>query len=270
MPSVTRAVRHASHLAAAGRSTRIRRQRRLAQHRHVAEADTPCSWSHISAARIRRHRRVRHHHGAGMRRQQFRRQIGGECRRRAARDRRRAAARRSQASAAATAAACGRARAAGADEMHARQPVPGDDLRERGLALHQFGQSRRRRIGRHRRIVGDDAARSTTTTRASRASSRASVSAVSVMLSPGAVPSTVILRAASPGSAQVLGQLLDLADQRRLAASTGSADGSSGTDRRGDVGEPGRRRGSRRAAPHEARAARRHQRAARSCAAIRR
>ena len=30
--------------------------------------------------------------------------------------------------------------AAGADEMDAGQPVPGDDLRKRGFALHQFGE----------------------------------------------------------------------------------------------------------------------------------
>ena len=47
-------------------------------------------------------------------------------------------------------------------------------------------------------IVGDDADRSTTTTLASRAIRRASVSAVRVMLSPDAVPRIVTLRAASP------------------------------------------------------------------------
>src|SRR5258708_6372771 len=47
-------------------------------------------------------------------------------------------------------------------------------------------------------IVGDDADRSTTTTRAWRAIRRASVSAVKVMLSLEAVPRIVTLRAASP------------------------------------------------------------------------
>ena len=40
--------------------------------------------------------------------------------------------------------------AAGADEMNARQPVPGDDLRKRRLALHQFGKPGRHRIDRRR------------------------------------------------------------------------------------------------------------------------
>ena len=57
-------------------------------------------------------------------------------------------------------------------------------------------------------IVGDDADRSTTTTLALRAISRASVSAVSVMLSPEAVPRTVILRAASPAPRRWFGELL--------------------------------------------------------------
>ena len=47
-------------------------------------------------------------------------------------------------------------------------------------------------------IAGDAADKSTTTTLALRAISRASVSAVIVMLSPAAVPRTVTLCAASP------------------------------------------------------------------------
>ena len=49
-------------------------------------------------------------------------------------------------------------------------------------------------------MVGDDAAKSTTTTFALRAIRRAIVSAVNVMLSLAAVPRTVILRAAAPAS----------------------------------------------------------------------
>jgi hypothetical protein len=40
--------------------------------------------------------------------------------------------------------------ASGADEMNARQPVPGNDLRKRRLALHEFGKAGRNRIDRHR------------------------------------------------------------------------------------------------------------------------
>src|SRR6266700_1783199 len=53
-------------------------------------------------------------------------------------------------------------------------------------------------------MVADDADRSTTTTRAVSAIRRASDSAVSVMLSLGAVPRIVILRAASPASRKSL------------------------------------------------------------------
>ena len=57
-------------------------------------------------------------------------------------------------------------------------------------------------------IAGDDGARSTTTTLALRTSSRASVSAVEVMLSPEAVPRMVSLRAAFACAAQGIGELL--------------------------------------------------------------
>ena len=61
-------------------------------------------------------------------------------------------------------------------------------------------------------IVGEDADRSTTTTLALRAIRRASVSAVSVMLSLGAVPRIVTLRAASPAPRKCFGELLDLVE----------------------------------------------------------
>ncbi len=61
-------------------------------------------------------------------------------------------------------------------------------------------------------IVGEVADKSTTTTLASRASSRASVSAVSVMLSLEAVPRIVTLRAASPAPRKRFGELLDFAE----------------------------------------------------------
>ena len=72
-------------------------------------------------------------------------------------------------------------------------------------------------------MVGDDADRSTTTTRASRAIRRASVSAVRVMLSPAAVPRIVILRAASPAPRRDLGELLDFGElgQTSVRVSTG-------------------------------------------------
>src|SRR5207253_2369992 len=49
-------------------------------------------------------------------------------------------------------------------------------------------------------ITGEDAARSTTTTFSSRAIRRARTSAVHAMLSPGAVPRMVTLRAPGPGA----------------------------------------------------------------------
>ena len=64
-------------------------------------------------------------------------------------------------------------------------------------------------------MVGEDAARSTTTIFACRAISRASVSAVSVMLSLEAVPRTVTLRAADAGADERVGQLLDFVDLHR-------------------------------------------------------
>ena len=93
---------------------------------------------------------------------------------------------------------------AGIDEMQARELVAGDDLRERGRRPASIRQApAHSKSTETAATVGDEPARSTTTTRALRASSRASVSVVSVMLSPGAVPITVILWAPCPASRKV-------------------------------------------------------------------
>ena len=86
---------------------------------------------------------------------------------------------------------------------------------ERRLALHQFGKPGRDRIGRHRRNVGEDATRSTTTTFACRAISRASVSAVSVMLSLDARAEHGHLARRGAAPASVSATLLDFAGFRR-------------------------------------------------------
>ena len=103
---------------------------------------TALSWSHISVARLLRHRGFRHHDRLRLRRQQFGRQIGGRAgiqqhmvvnpQQRVDRERQ---PRRLQLRAV-------EAGTSGADEMNARQPVLGDDLRKRRLALHQFGKAR--------------------------------------------------------------------------------------------------------------------------------
>ena len=121
-------------------------------------------------------------------------------------------------------------------------------------------------------IVGDDADRSTTTTLALRAISRASVNAVRVMLSLDAVPRIVTLRAASPALRKILGELLDFGeiglDPARSDDGSERCPGSADCARRGSGVQTANRAQRPRTGAVQART--QPPREARSCAAIRR